>query len=98
MTDWIIAVTTIVYAVLTSLVCVFNYRSSKAAMEQSREMKREYEDALRIKMMPFFSVQKNRHLNNIRGTINIRIGDFSDIACLCNGNTSDSSFLAGEYI
>ena len=75
MTDWIVAITTIVYAVLTFLVCIFNYRSSKAAIEQCKEMRREYDNSLRIKMMPFFSVQHKDALKNICGHVHISFGD-----------------------
>lgn len=57
MTDWIMVSITFVYVVATIFICIFNYRSAKAAREQIELSKTQYEDDTRLKLMPCLIIE-----------------------------------------
>lgn len=53
MTDWAMVVLTGIYVVATIIICYFNYGSTKAAREQTAEMRRQYQEENR----PYITVE-----------------------------------------
>lgn len=56
-TDWLMVIITVVYVVATIAICWANIRSASASKDQLAEMKRQYEDDKRMKLMPCFQVK-----------------------------------------
>ncbi len=69
MTDWLMVIITFVYVVATIFICVFNYRSAKAAKEQIELSKLQYEDDVRLKLMPCLIVKCIEPTTKVDGMI-----------------------------
>lgn len=55
-TDWIMVVITAIYVVATIVICVFNYKTAKAANLQIQESKRQFDETRRLQIMPYLQV------------------------------------------
>lgn len=71
MTDWLMIIITFIYVVATIFICVFNYRSAKAAKEQIEVSKTQYREDSRLKMLPCLLIEKIEPTSEINGTIEI---------------------------
>ena len=56
--DWAMVIITSIYVVATILICVFNYRSARAASRQLMEMQYQYEEEKRLKFLPYMMVKQ----------------------------------------
>ena len=87
MTDWLMVIITFIYVVATIFICVFNYRSAKAAKEQIEVSKTQYKEDSRLKMLPCLLVEKIEPTSEIKGTIEICLDGVSkgsnDEATIC---------------
>ena len=55
-TEWIMVVITATYVVATIVICVFNYKTAKAANLQIQESKRQFDETRRLQIMPYLQV------------------------------------------
>ena len=55
-TEWIMVVITAIYVVATIVICVFNYKTAKAANLQIQESKRQFDETRRLQIMPYLQV------------------------------------------
>lgn len=78
MTDWLMVIITFVYVIATIFICVFNYRSAKAAKEQIELSKLQYADDTRLKLMPCLFVERISPLDFVNGTIEYRSVDYEN--------------------
>lgn len=78
MTDWLMVIITFVYVVATIFICVFNYRSAKAAKEQIELSKAQYTEDSRLKMLPCLLVERIEPTPEIKGTIEICLDGVSN--------------------
>lgn len=68
-TDWLMVVITFVYVVATIFICVFNYRSAQAARKQNELSKMQYEDDVRLKLMPCLLIRRASSSGIINGVV-----------------------------
>lgn len=54
--DWIMVVITAIYVIATIAICVFNYKTAKAANLQIQESKRQFDETRRLQIMPYLQV------------------------------------------
>ena len=52
-TDWIMVAITAVYVIATIVICVFNYKTAKAANLQIQESKRQFDETRRLQVFIF---------------------------------------------
>ena len=78
MTDWLMVIITFVYVVATIFICVFNYRSAKAAKDQIELSKLQYENDTRLKLMPCLFVERISPLDFVNGTIEYSLADYEN--------------------
>ena len=55
-TDWIMVAITAIYVIATIVICVFNYKTAKAANLQIQESKRQFDETRRLQIMPYLQV------------------------------------------
>lgn len=55
-TDWIMVAITAIYVIATIVICVFNYKTAKAASMQIQESKRQFDETRRLQIMPYLQV------------------------------------------
>lgn len=79
MTDWLMVIITFVYVIATIFICVFNYRSAQAAKEQIELSKVQYEDDVRLKLMPCLCIEKVALLILSMVQLNIILGQITAI-------------------
>lgn len=58
MAEWIMVLITLIYVVATIFICIFNYRSVEVTREQIKLSKMQYEDDIRLRIMPCLFVEK----------------------------------------
>ena len=58
-TDWIMVAITAIYVIATIVICVFNYKTAKAANLQIQESKRQFDETRRLQIMPYLQVTIN---------------------------------------
>lgn len=80
MTDWLMVIITFVYVVATIFICVFNYRSAKAAKEQIELSKLQYEDDTRLKLMPCLFIERIAPLDFVNGSIEYKFVDSKPVS------------------
>lgn len=80
-TDWLMVVITLVYVVATILICIFNFRSTKATREQVAEAKRQYEEinrayityAFLYEKRSFYGIRFTNHGKHVANHIHIQL-------------------------
>jgi hypothetical protein len=82
MTEWIMVIITAIYVITTIFICVYNSRAAKAAKDQVTEIRKQYENSLQIKMLPYLSVEKIENEPNTRGIISFVFGNIIDTHCI----------------
>lgn len=70
-------IVTTIYMVATIFICIYNSRSAKAAKEQVDQMKLQYQNDLRIRMMPCLTPYLTGRPQKIHGTISFSFGPAS---------------------
>ena len=58
-------VTTIVYVIATILICIFNYKSSKAANKQLMESKHQFDETIRLNHLPVLTISTQKGIRNV---------------------------------
>lgn len=61
----LMVIITIVYVVATVLICIFNYKSSKAANKQLEESKRQFSETVRLNHLPVLTISTTNGIRNI---------------------------------
>lgn len=100
---------TMVYVLATIAICIFNYKSAKATTEQTKELKRQFDEQNRAFLTVTMQKLKNglialcieNHGNKIARNINIKINDEfvkslrDDIAKKNVAELLESNFIVG---
>lgn len=100
---------TLVYVIATVVICIFNYKSAKATTEQTKELKRQFDENNRAFLTVTMQKLKNglitlcieNHGNKIAKNVNIKINDEfvkilqDDLAQRNIKNLLNSSFAVG---
>ena len=76
--DWAMVIITAIYVVATIGISVFNYRSTKAAINQNEISKYHFEERKRIDNMPFLQMEKMIYLSEekrMRYELDLSISD-----------------------
>lgn len=60
----LMVVITLVYVIATVLICIFNYKSSKAADKQLDESKRQFNETTRLSHLPVLTISTNDGIKN----------------------------------
>ena len=55
-TDWLMVAVTGVYVLATILICIFNYKSANATKEQTNELKKQFIENTRARIIPDFCI------------------------------------------
>ena len=78
MTEWLMVVITFVYVIATIYICIYNNRGVKASLAQIEEMKREYDNNLKLSMLPYLTISECSNEGKIHATIRLTIGEVNE--------------------
>ena len=66
----LMVVITIIYVVATVLICIFNYKSSKAAHQQLKESRSQFDETIRLNHLPVLTISTTSGIKNISFSTN----------------------------